>query len=90
MTESLREILNGMEKTVKRRLANLNKNKPVKNLLEINGLELVLRFLGDAKEKHEKGEPVTADDMDFIKKSLDLAELGANIDVLEIMDNVHS
>lgn len=89
MAELPTDILKGIEKTARSRLNYLTKHKPVEGLLEINGLELTLKFLDDAKGKLERGEPITIEDMRLITESLGLAELGASINVRAIMDDAH-
>lgn len=84
------EILLKIEKTAKQRFDYLKKRKPVEGLLEMKGLELAFKFLDDTKEKLERGEPITRENINVIKESLTLAELGASINFRAIMDAIHS
>lgn len=87
---SLMDELLKIEETIKSRLAHIAEHAPVESLLEKPALELALMFLEDVKNKLEKGEVSTEDEMERVKGAIELAEMGAQINMRVVMDDAHS
>ena len=79
-TDTLVEI----EGILKKRLGEIKKS-PIKNSLEIMPLELALLKLYEIKVKVEKGEQPSSREISCLKEAVELAEMGAGIDIRVIM-----